>query len=220
MLYKALAPSLLALALLCSPAGAQSSNAPPVVDTFTVYWTPNSQLPGSWFLHTVVRVHDPDSERVFARVLVLDKMGRLMTEFLLGTEPDEGEHTIENEGLLGLSPEALGHLEIVAYDSDGNTLDPISITAPELPTSASPSLRAAKLNHSRDAVIVSGKRMRRIVGVELNGTTVPASALSIRVDGKKVHIAAADGALPLGDGFNSLRVVTEGGRSNEMLIRK
>ena len=211
--------ALCALAAATLPARAQSANAPPVVDAFTAYWEPHPTLAGQFWLHTVTRVRDIDSARVFARVLVLDRANTVVVDVLLGSEED-GERVIEGDGHLLLSPDNLDRMEVIASDVDGNTLEPIRLAIPPIPTSASPKLRDGKLNAGKTALLLKGNRMNRILGVEINGERIPASALTVRKDGKRVRVAAAIGELPLTEGFNSIRVETAGGGSNEVLIRK
>jgi hypothetical protein len=126
----------------------------------------------------------------------------------------------KGDGHALLLPDTLDRLEIIASDVDGNTLEPIRLAIPPAPTSVSPKLRDAKLNALKDAVVIKGSRIKRILGVEINGQRIPASALTIRKEGKKLRVAAVSGQLPLAEGLNSIRVETGGGDSNEVLVRK
>lgn len=209
----------LGLGIPASRAAAPSSNQPPVVDMVSIYWELDNGA-GFWRMHHVVKAHDVDSPTLWAKVLVFDRNGAFASENLLGTEPPNG--VIDSDGWSAVPPatESFGRMEVTVWDEHGNTLAPVILQFPGTPDLKAPKLRRAKIDRRTGDLILKGKRLTRIVGVDKNGESVESSGLGITRKGKTVRIPNAVDTLGLVPGLNSIVVRTPVGASNEIVVNQ
>ena len=152
-----------------------------------------------------------------AQVKVLDNSGDELAEYPLAAfNPGElsiAGFTLEFPGINQWR--AATQARITLLDLLGNRSAPLAIGILK-GDSGGPNLTSLSFNGS--VLKIKGKHLSEQLNLEVNGEVVPVSNVTVKGSGKKAQVKATSDLLHLSSGPNRVRVISNGSRSNALIL--